>query len=163
MSLYSRRKLLMLAPLALGACGFTPIFGRGTAAESLIGKIALAPVDDRMGFEFYERLENRLGRADQPLYQLEVIISVNSEGLAITQDNAITRYNLTAEANFSLTRIADNKLVLTDTVRSFTAYSATATAFATHVSERDANRRLAVALADQIATRIAGSAKSFVQ
>ncbi len=163
MSLYNRRKFLMLTPLALGACGFTPIFGRGTAAESLIGKIALGPVEDRMGFEFHEQLENRLGRASEPLFQLDVVISVGSEGLAITQDNSITRYNLTAEADFSLTRIADGKLVLTDIVRSFTAYSATATAFATHVSERDANRRLAVALADQIATRIASSAKSFAQ
>ncbi len=161
MSLYNRRKFLILAPLALGACGFTPIFGRGTTAESLIGKIALGPVDDRMGFEFHERLENRLGRADAPIYQLDVIISINSRGLAITQDNSITRYNLTAEADFSLTRIADNKLILTDIVRSFTAYSATATAYATHVSERDANRRLAVALADQIATRIASNASSF--
>lgn len=163
MSLYNRRKFLALAPLALGACGFTPIYGRGTAAESLIGQIALGPVNDRMDFEFHERLENRLGRAEDPIYQLDVSFSVESEGLAITQDNSITRYNLTAVAQFSLTRIADNQLVLTDIVRAFTAYSATATAFATHVSERDANRRLAIALADQIATRIAGSARNFVQ
>ena len=163
MSLYNRRKLLMLAPILLAGCGFTPIYGRGTAAESLIGKIALGPVTDRMEFEFHEQLENRLGRADQPIYQLNVDISLESVGLAITQDNAITRYNLTAEADVTLTRISDSTIVLSDTLRAFTAYSATATAYATHVSERDAKRRLAISLADQIAIRIASSAQSFVQ
>jgi len=151
---------MLLAPLALAACGFTPIYGRGSAAEALHGKIALGQVSSRLTFEFYEQLENRLGRAQTPLFQLEVSLDVTSQGLAITQDNAITRYNLSSEARFTLTRIADNKVVLQDSLRAFTAYSATASAYATQVSERDANRRLAVSLADQIATRIASSAES---
>lgn len=160
MSSFSRRAIL-LSPLALAACGFTPIYGRGSAAEALHGKIALGPVDSRLTFEFNEQLENRLGRAEAPIFQLDVTLSVSSKGLAITQDNAITRYNLTAEASFTLTRITDDMVVLQDRLRAFTAYSATASAYATHVSERDANRRLAVSLADQIATRIASSAESF--
>ncbi len=160
MSSYSRR-FVLLAPLALAACGFTPIYGRGTAAEALNGKIALGPVEDRLGFEFYEQLENRLGRADSPLYRLDITLTVSSKGLAITQDNAITRYNLAGVANFTLTRIADDNVVLQDKLRAFTAYSATSSAYSTFISERDARRRLAVTLADQIATRIASSAESF--
>ena len=160
MSLFSRRAIL-LAPLALGACGFTPIYGRGSAAEALHGKVALGVIDSRLTFEFNEQLENRLGRASAPLFQLDVTLSVESQGLAITQDNAITRYNLTGIASFTLTRISDDEVVLEDRLRAFTAYSATASAYATHVSERDANRRLAVSLADQIATRLASSAESF--
>ena len=160
MSSFSRRAIL-LAPFALAACGFTPIYGRGSAAEAIKGKIALGTVSDRLSFEFYEQLENRLGRAEAPLFQLDVSLEVSSKGLAITQDNAVTRYNLTGEANFSLTRIASGAVVLEDKLRAFTAYSATATAYATFISERDANRRLAVSLADQIALRIASSAESF--
>lgn len=160
MSSFSRRAIL-LAPLALAACGFRPIYGRGSAAEALHGKIALGPVDDRLSFEFHEQLENRLGRAVAPVFQLEVTLDVQSKGLAITQDNAITRYNLTGIANVTLTRIETDELVLQDRLRAFTAYSATANAYATFISERDAKRRLAVALADQIATRIASSAESF--
>lgn len=162
MSSFNRRTIL-LAPLALAACGFRPIYGRGTAAEGLLGRIQLGPVDDRLSFEFHEHLENRLGRAQDPLYRLEVQIDIDSEGLAITQDNAITRYNLTAEAAFSLIRLSDGKVMLADILRSFTAYSATASAYATHIAERDANRRLAVSLADQIVIRIAGSAESFAR
>ena len=160
MSSFNRR-FILLAPLALAACGFTPIYGRGSAAEALRGKIAFNPVESRLTFEFYEELENRLGRPETPLFQLDVQLDVTSKGLAITIDNAITRYNLTAIASFTLTRIADEKLVLQDRLRAFTAYSATASAYATFVSERDANRRLAVSLADQITTRIASSAEGF--
>lgn len=155
------RRAILLAPLALAACGFTPIYGRGSAAEALHGKIALGEINSRLTFEFNEQLENHLGRAEAPLFQLEVTLNVETKGLAITQDNAITRYNLTAEASFTLTRISDGKVVLLDSLRAFTAYSATASAYATYVSERDANRRLAVSLADQITTRIASSAESF--
>jgi len=160
MSLFSRRAIL-LAPLALGACGFTPIYGRGSAAEAMRGKIAIGEVNSRLTFEFYEQLENRLGRVESALFQLDVDLSIDSKGLAITQDNAITRYNLTGIASFTLTKISDGTVVLQDKLRAFTAYSATANAYATFVSERDARRRLAVSLADQITTRIASSAESF--
>ncbi len=159
MSSFSRRAILF-APLALAACGFTPIYGRGSAAEALNGKIALGLVDDRLSFEFYEQLENRLGRAVSPVFQLDIALNVDSKGLAITQDNAITRYNLTGLASFSLIHIERGEVVLQDNLRAFTAYSATANAYATFISERDAKRRLAVSLADQIATRIASSAES---
>jgi len=151
---------VLLAPLALAACGFRPIYGRGSAAEALHGKIALGPVDDRLSFEFYEQLENRLGRAEAPVFQLDITLDLQSKGLAITQDNAITRYNLTGIARFSLTRIENGEVVLQDNLRAFTAYSATASAYATFISERDAKRRLAVSLADQISTRIASSAEA---
>ena len=160
MSSFSRR-FVLLAPLALAACGFRPIYGRGSAAEALHGKISLGTVDDRLSFAFYEQLENRLGRAEAPVFQLDVTLTVETKGLAITQDNAITRYNLTGIASFSLTDIGHNKVVLHDKLRAFTAYSATANAYATFISERDAKRRLAVSLADQIATRIASSAETF--
>ena len=143
MSSFSRRTIL-LAPLALAACGFRPIYGRGSAAEALNGKIAIGEVSDRLSFEFFEQLENRLGRAESPVFQLETTVEVESEGLAITQDNAITRYNLIGVASFSLTHIERNEIVLHDQLRAFTAYSATANAYATFISERDAKRRLAV-------------------
>ena len=160
MSSFSRRAIL-LAPLALAACGFRPIYGRGSAAEAIHGKIAIGDVNSRLTFEFYEQLENRLGRADQPLFQLDIDLNIGSQGLAITQDNAITRYNLTGIASFTLTRISNGTVVLQDKLRAFTAYSATASAYATFVSERDARRRLAISLADQITTRIASSAEEF--
>ena len=160
MSLFNRRETLRLLALPLlASCGFAPIYGNGTPARALLGDIALGDVIDRMGFELREELELRLGKAVAPKYLLDVRIEVESEGLAITQDASITRFNLTAIANFKLTPIAGSDAVLVDQVRSFTAYSATSSPYATRIAEIDARRRLAVTLADQIALRIAAKAK----
>lgn len=162
MSYFSRRESLSMLGLSLLAgCGFAPIYAGGTPARALTGTIALGEVSDRMGFEMREQLELRLGEAQAPKYRLDVRIEVESEGLAITPDAAITRFNLSAIATYSLAPIGGGPAFLTASVRSFTAYSATASAYATRVAERDAHRRLAVSMADQIATRLAATAGDF--
>lgn len=159
MSSYSRREIIgLLALPALANCGFTPIYAEGTAARAMLGSIVLGEVTDRMGFEMREQLELRFGKPTAPKYRLDVQIDVESEGLAITTDASITRFNLSATAIYSLTPIDSGAAILSDSVRSFTAYSATTSAFATRVAERDARRRLAVSMADQIAIRIAAKA-----
>ncbi len=156
---FSRRETLGLLALALlPSCDFKPIYAEGTRARALIGKVALGEVTDRVGFEMREELELRLGKAVAPIYLLDVQIDIQSQGLAITQDAAITRFNLSATATYKLIPVHGGDPILVDHARSFTAYSATASAYATRVAERDARRRLAVAIADQIATRIAASA-----
>lgn len=53
--------------------------------------------------------------------------------------------------------------VFSDSVQAFTAYNATATAYATRVAEQDAYRRLVVTLADKIVTRMAISAEDWME
>ena len=142
----------------LPGCGFTPIYAEGTAARGLNGSIELGEVNDRMDFDMREQLEIRLGRPEAPVYRLDVMAEVDTTGQAITKDAAITRYNLSATATYTLTPIGGTVPVVTDTVRSFTAYNATATVYSTYIADRDARHRLAVTLADQIATRIAAEA-----
>ncbi len=156
---FNRRQTLgLLALPLLAGCGFAPIYAQGTAARALSGKIVLGPVTDRLSFEMNEQLELRLGKATVPIYILDVKTEIESQGLAITSDASITRFNLSAVADYSLIPVAGGNAVLTARVRSFTAYSATASAYATRIAERDARRRLAVNLADQIATRLAAAA-----
>jgi len=112
-----------------------------------------------MGFEMRRALEDRLGAVRAPRYNLSVVPSVDSEGLAITEDNATTRYNLTGTANFTLTHAGETVPAFRDQVVAFTAYSAIAAPYATRVAERDANARLARALADQIVNRLAITTK----
>jgi LPS-assembly lipoprotein len=158
---WSRRGFLALALLPLPACGFQPILATGSPARALIGRVALAGADDQMEFDLREALELNLGQASDPVYRLDFSIETDSEGLAITPDASITRFNLSASADYVLTRLADDGVAAQGTVRSFTAYSATASAFATRVAEKDARRRLAVSLADQIAARLAAAAAAF--
>jgi len=123
--------------------------------SSALKSISVSEIDGLMGFEMRRALEDRLGLAQAPRYRLAVKPDVVSEGLAITQDNATTRYNLTGKASFTITRMGTATPVLDETVQAFTAYSAIAAPYATRVAERDANARLARALADQIVNRLA--------
>ncbi len=153
-----RHALLLLAAAPMAGCGFTPLYGEGSAARAAQGRIDVTQISGLMGFKLRERLTTRLGAASAPTHRLSVSVRTTSQELAINPQNEITRYSLTGTATFDLRDRATNASVLKDKVRAFAAYSATASAYATTVAERDARERLAHALAEQIATRIAGAA-----
>ncbi len=158
-----RRKFLtvLAAPLALSACGFRPIYGDGTAADAMQGRIALGEFTDLSGFQMREELETNLGRAVNATHRLDVDLQIERKGLAITPDGSITRYNLSGVANYALTDL-NGVIATSGTVSALTAYNATANAYATRVAEQDAYRRLSVTLADKITTQLAISAESWL-
>ncbi len=163
MSLSNRRKFLTLlaTPLALSACGFRPIYGEGSAAQAMHGQIALGQFSGLSGFQMREQLETRLGPAENANFQLDVDVTTDRRGLAITPDGAITRYNLHGEASYTVTQLGGG-VVYRDIVTAFTAYNATGSAYATRVAEQDALRRLSVTLADKIVTQMAISAEDWL-
>lgn len=164
MSLYNRRTFLTLlaAPLALSACGFRPIYGEGSAADAMQGRVALGEFTGLSGFQMREELETNLGRATNATHVLNVDLSIERKGLAITPNGSITRYNLSGTANFAVSQIGGG-IVLSGAVSTLTAYNATANAYATRVAEQDANRRLAKTLADEITTQLAISAEDWLR
>jgi LPS-assembly lipoprotein len=152
MSLFSRRSILIL--LALSGCGFTPALGTGGAATGLIGRVRAEDPTDAPGFDLVRRLEERLGPPSVAEYDLTYRITTGSEGVAITADGAITRYNLTGAVEWALVRRADGLRMASGTEASFTAYSATGSTVAGLAAQEDATRRLMVILADQIVARL---------
>jgi LPS-assembly lipoprotein len=166
MSSCERRQLIRLAAaafggLSLGGCGFRPLYGDASPASRLDGRIAVGTIKrnelpDRMTYTLADALRRHFGRrVPAPAYVLDVTLSTAEIGLAVAPDNATTRYNLTGSAAWNLTPAGTAEVVLGGTEESYTAYSATATVYATRVAQRDAERRLAVALADRIALAIA--------
>lgn len=126
------------------------------------GRIALGSFDGLDGFQMREQLETRLGTATSATHRLDVALNVKSDGLAITHDGSITRYNLSGVAVFTITQLGGTT-VYTDSVSAFTAYNATASAYATRIAEQDAKRRMSVTLADRIVTSMAISAEDWLQ
>lgn len=161
MLLFDRRRFLTLSSstVLLGACGFTPVYQEGTAASTLQGQIDVGLVTGRNGFELREQLVDRLGRAgtDAP-YLLVYDLSVSTSGIATSETEGTTRYNLTGTADFKVQKTDTNEVVFSDSVRNFTAYSATSATYPTTTAAIDANVRLSKALADQIVARIATTA-----
>lgn len=165
MSLFNRRKVLtaLILSIALGGCGFSPIYGTDTAASSLNGTIEVTAGKGRQFFEMRERIVERFGFASDPQYKLIFTYKVNSTGLAVSSSAEITRYNLDGVSDFTLTDIATGKAVLSGTVKSSTAYSATSATYPTRAAEQDARSRIAVTLADQIVTRVSATASQWAK
>jgi LPS-assembly lipoprotein len=152
MSSFSRRSVLVL--LALGGCGFTPALGTGGPARQLLGTVRAQDPKDQQDFDFVASFEDRLGRPDVVLYDLSYSIVTASEGVAVTGEGAITRYNLTGEVDWTLVRTGDGVRIAGGREDSFTSYSATGSTVAGLTAKEDAARRLMVILADQIVARL---------
>ena len=148
------RRAMILAPLALAACGFTPAYGPGGSAGKLTETVWVQDPTDKNAFDLVERLEERLGRPESIRYDLAYTITTETVGVGITPDNKITRYNLKGVVDYALTDRATGAQVTGGRVQSFTAYSATGSTVAQLAAEEDASLRLMRILADQIVARL---------
>lgn len=154
MSLYSRRSLLAL-PLALAACGFTPVYGTDGAGTKLRGDVRVQEPSTQAGYLLTRHLETRLGRSTEASrYALDYVISLEEDGLAINAAGDITRFNLTGIVEYTLRDTGDGSVLTSGQVENFTAYSATGTTVATLAAEGDAVERLMVILGNQITARL---------
>lgn len=156
--MFNRRSLLIL-PLLLAACGFTPVYAPGGTGAALRNKVEVVAPTTVDSYLLVQNLEERLGRPDLPTYSLSMTLLVGSQGQAITASNETTRYSLIGRANYELRALADQSIVASGSVENFTGYSATGSTIETLASERDARARLMVILADQITTRLYSTVK----
>lgn len=149
---WSRRSVL-LAALALAACGFAPVYGPGGTGTRLQDKVRTADPRTPDDFAFAGRIAERLG-PDGTRYELDWRLRIAVVPQAITPDEITTRYSLNGTASYVLTEIASGRTVARGQVSSFTSYSTTGTTIATLAAEQDAHKRLARLLADQVVTRL---------
>ena len=162
MSWCNRRTLLFL-PLALAACGFTPTLAPGSAAAGLQGTIRLADPVDKNGFDFLQHMEQRLGRPDNPAYDMAYTITTAVVGVGINPQGEIQRYNLTGIIDWTLTRRSDKTRVAGGQMQSFTSYSATGSSVAELSAQQDAGVRLMEILGDKIVTYLQATAPEWTK
>lgn len=164
MSSSDRRTFLaLIAALPLAACGFAPAYAPGGPALALRGRVAVQDPDTRAAFDLSGRLQERLGSATAPRWRLAYSIATDEVGVAITPENAVTRYTLKGAVDWTLTDTTTATRVDGGRVTSFTAWSATGPTVAGLAAQEDAERRLMVILADQIVTRLIAGAGAWAQ
>lgn len=144
-------RLLLLAPLALAACGFAPVEAPGGSGAALRGQVTVEAPDTAEGFSLRARLEDRLGGPGEGL-TLAVRPEVQETPAAVSPEGAITRYALTGTAAWALAR--GGREVATGRASAFAGYSATGTTVATRAAALDARERLMVLLADEVVARL---------
>ncbi len=121
---------------------------------ALRGQVTVASGSTPFDYRLRTALEDRLGRAESPVYALDVSTVVEEVTAAVAQDGSITRFNLKGDAAWALKDPVSGATLARGQVNSFTSYSATGTTVATRTAETDARDRLAIALADLILARL---------
>lgn len=156
--MWSSRRNVLLGGVALAGalagCGFTPVHGPGGSAEGLRGSVRVDAPDTREGFAFVEQMEQRLGRSSAPRYDLSYTIETEEQGLAITGSNFVTRFNVEGVIRYAVRPVGAKDPVTEGVVTAFTSYSASGSTISTLASERDAQARLMVILADRLVARL---------
>ncbi len=147
------RRAVLLAPLCLTACGFTPIFASGEGGAGLNGRLALNVPDTPDGYRFRTRIEDRLGRAVAPAATLSVEL-VTEETAAITEpDGTVRRSHLQGRAIWRLVSNAGATLAEGEE-RAFVGASDQQDRAMARTVNQDAGEMLMVLLADQIVSQL---------
>lgn len=160
MSLFNRRSLLAcMTALPLAACNFQPVYGPGGSGDIIRNQIRVADPTSRLEFELVSRLEDRLGTGSS--YTLTYTVAVAERNLAIDETAVINRVNLVGSLSFNVLETGTGQSVQAASVSTFTSFATTESPVATESARRDAEDRLAIALADQLVTRLIAGAASW--
>ncbi len=153
--------LALVCGLALSSCGFRPLYGEDEAGSSTFDSletIQIAALPDRTGQQLHNLLRDRINPRGQPIspeYVLRIRLSETTESLAIAQDETATRANLRLSANFTLTQVGSNEVVMSGNARSSNSYNIVDSQYATYVSQNDARDRALRELSEDIRLRLA--------
>jgi LPS-assembly lipoprotein len=156
-----RRLAAALFALSLTGCGFHPLYGdwgstAGTAEK--LAAIYVEPIPEKLGYELRNTLIDLFDASGKPgnsAYRLRITLTTKSEGIAIQNDAAITRYNDTLNVNYELIDMATNTVITKGTETGLSAYNVVASPYATLVAQQDADARAAEDIAYRIRTDLA--------
>ena len=149
----SSRRVFFLAALALAGCGFEPVNGVSSKSQMLRNTVLVQAPTNRVEFELVRNLEVQLGQATPKLYDLRYKLNVDEDIIVVSAAQEINRFSLEGVLEYSLVD-SGGVVLLSNTAKSFTGYSATGSTVATQRSKRDAYDRLMVILAKQVSNSL---------
>lgn len=156
-----RGALLLVFGMAVAGCGFKPLYADRQSASSVpmqFAQIEISPIVGRSGLKLENYLIDRFsarGGHYRKAYRLDIALSDRKDGLAIQQDESITRFNYRLLSTVRLVRSEDQQIMFEQALRATSAYNVVKSEFATLSAERDAEDRAARDLANEIITRLA--------
>ena len=156
--MWSFRTAVVALCAVAAACGFQPLHAPGGGAvPSVLARIDVAPIPNRLGQVVRNHLVERLTPRGSPIaaeYRVVVSLRLSKEALAIARDDSATRFNVSLEASYDLLLISSGDIVLRGTVRSISAYNVVSSDYANVVAQRDAELRAAREVGDEMTTRL---------
>lgn len=159
------RRTVLGGLLALGGCGFRPLYapdGSGAPGPASLGlaSVYVPVIPERSGQLLRQALQQRLegtGLGVAKQYELYAVFVVLPESVGILQDNSFTRTRLTGSAEWKLLDLTPARAVVAQgTSRVLDGFNiANQQFFAVELDTEAAVRRIASSLADQIVTQVA--------
>lgn len=163
-----------VAAVALSGCQIRPLYGTSTTgdfgAQSSPVAADLAAIDlESISSQFaneesarvlYNELTFRLERgagSQEKKYRLEVLVDVNNAAVGVEQFADVpSAYTITMNSTYVLSDIDTDETLTTGRTFRSASYDFSSQRFANQRALRDAQERAATAVADDIATRLAG-------
>ena len=156
------RSLVVAAALALGGCGFHPLYAHHgpSGFDADLASIKVNTISDRQGQVLAIALRDGLnprGARVETRYTLDVQLSAMREDLGIRPDGTASRSEVAMTATFTLKDVrkpADNAIVLQGTTHSVSSFDVLTDDYATVVAQHTAEDRTVHEVGDDILTRL---------
>jgi LPS-assembly lipoprotein len=158
-----RRHVILIIALALTGCNLAPVYSGGStsAPAVLMAQVEIPPIPDRSGFLLRQALIDRFGTATATSrYRLEVELDDQILAFGVRGDNSAARERRTLRARYRLVEIASNAVLVDATASSDAGIDRVSSNYAVVAAETTALERLSLAIADQIAARVARYARA---
>jgi len=149
----------------LTGCGFQPVYmptasGQAGPAQRELAAVNVNLIPERPGQLLRQALQDRFGSdayGTVNRYDLAVGFSIAGEGIGVQADTTVSRIRLTGTASWTLTaRDAGHTLLTRGSARAMDAFNILDQQyFAADLDTEAVQKRLAQALADQIALQLA--------
>jgi len=160
---WSRHCLLVAAALALGGCGFHPLYAHHSQSgfDADLASIKVNTIADRQGQELAIALRDGLnprGARVDTRYTLDVKLTSARENIGIRPDGTASRSEIAMTAQFTLKDLrqpTDNAVVFQGTTHSVSSFDVLADNYATVVAQQTAEDRTVQEIGDDILTRLA--------
>jgi LPS-assembly lipoprotein len=144
------------ATLALGGCGFTPLYAQQGVVSNLAAIDVIAP-EGRTGFLIRQSLDDAFARnrAGPAAYRMNLSLSEARYPRGIRIDNVATRYEYVLTANYALSNLPSGSLAKRGTVRVELTYDSADQPYASIAAQQDAQQRAAQEAARRIQLELA--------
>ena len=156
----SARRLLaavsLVSLVALGGCGFTPLYAPGGVNAGL-SHIEVDAPDGRTAYLLRERLDDALlpEQGVRPLYRLGFTVTERRDPRGLGPDDAASRYELTIVVAYTLTEIATGAELHTGEETVLISYDAVDTPYAGIAAQQNSQERAAAEAARRIRLNLA--------
>ncbi|MGD9650709.1 MAG: LPS assembly lipoprotein LptE [Dongiaceae bacterium] len=151
------RYIILGISLALGACGFTPLYGQGGGAAPAAQELSAVsvPLAKERPYQLLRNYLIEKWNPGNPLYRLDYRLFEERYDLGIRRDASASFARLTIEANFQLIRLSDNALLADGGSKALVSYNIVQSSFANLSAEEDARERALRQIAEDITIKLA--------